>query len=96
MAHFSREQIFWGSADVHIGHRKSATAEPAGTSVNQHRKIADVDVVKNSSVTTTELSPLATIRPYSVLGRLSGLYFLTRSPAIAEGPRDAGVPVEIW
>jgi len=21
---------------------------------------------------------------------------LTRSPAIAEGPRDAGVPVEIW
>jgi len=20
----------------------------------------------------------------------------TRSPAIAEGPRDAGVPVEIW
>jgi len=25
------------------------------------------------------------------------LYFLhTRSPAIAEGPRDAGVPVEIW
>ena len=29
-----------------------------------------------------------------------GLYELsidtTRSPAIAEGPRDAGVPVEIW
>ena len=23
-------------------------------------------------------------------------YFCTRSPAIAEGPRDAGVPVEIW
>ena len=22
--------------------------------------------------------------------------FITRSPAIAEGPRDAGVPVEIW
>jgi len=21
---------------------------------------------------------------------------LTRNPAIAEGPRDAGVPVEIW
>jgi len=21
---------------------------------------------------------------------------ITRSPAIAEGPRDAGVPVEIW
>ena len=26
--------------------------------------------------------------------RLQSLY--TRSPAIAEGPRDAGVPVEIW
>ena len=23
-------------------------------------------------------------------------HFKTRSPAIAEGPRDAGVPVEIW
>ena len=23
-------------------------------------------------------------------------HFTTRSPAIAEGPRDAGVPVEIW
>jgi len=22
--------------------------------------------------------------------------FMTRNPAIAEGPRDAGVPVEIW
>jgi len=71
-------------ADVHIGHRKSATAEPAETSVNRRRKIADVDVVKNSSVTTTELSLLprwlATIGPYSVLGRLSGLYFLKTAP----------------
>jgi len=25
-----------------------------------------------------------------------GGFFITRSPAIAEGPRDAGVPVEIW
>ena len=24
------------------------------------------------------------------------IFVLTRSPAIAEGPRDAGVPVEIW
>jgi len=23
-------------------------------------------------------------------------YITTRNPAIAEGPRDAGVPVEIW
>jgi len=26
----------------------------------------------------------------------SGIYTSTRSPAIAEGPRDGGVPVEIW
>jgi len=24
------------------------------------------------------------------------VYRKTRNPAIAEGPRDAGVPVEIW
>jgi len=35
----------YGSADVHIGHRKSATSEPDGTSVNR-RQIADVVVVK--------------------------------------------------
>jgi len=29
-------------------------------------------------------------------GRTHGLTVITRSPAIAEGPRDAGVPVEIW
>jgi len=57
------------------------TSEPAGTSANQRRQGADVDVVKNSSVvTTTELSPaplwLATIKPYSVLGGLSGRCFL--------------------
>ena len=28
--------------------------------------------------------------------RLVKGYMKTRSPAIAEGPRDAGVPVEIW
>jgi len=27
---------------------------------------------------------------------LHGKAIMTRSPAIAEGPRDAGVPVEIW
>jgi len=44
-------------ADVDIGHGKSATAEPAGTSVNRRQQIADVDVVKNSSVVmTTERS----------------------------------------
>jgi len=31
---------------MHIGHRKSATSEPAGTSANQRRQVADVDVVK--------------------------------------------------
>jgi len=41
---------------------------------------------------------------FSVLHYTISIYFLswcayewqTRSPAIAEGPRDAGVPVEIW
>jgi len=28
--------------------------------------------------------------------RIISLIMYTRSPAIAEGPRDAGVPVEIW
>jgi len=32
----------------------------------------------------------------SAYGSHSGHLNLTRSPAIAEGPRDAGVPVEIW
>jgi len=27
---------------------------------------------------------------------MTGAQNLTRNPAIAEGPRDAGVPVEIW
>jgi len=35
-----------GSADVHIGHQKSATSEPAGTSENWRRQVADVDVIK--------------------------------------------------
>ena len=35
-----------GSADVHIGHQKSVTSEPAGTSMNWRRQITDVDVVK--------------------------------------------------
>jgi len=77
-----------GSADVHIGHRKSVTSEPAGTSANWRRQVADVadvDVVKNSSaVTTTELSPppqwLATIERYSVLGGLSVCCFLKTAP----------------
>jgi len=64
------------SADVHIGHRKSVTSEPAGTSANRRRQVADVDVIKNSSVvTTTKLSLppqwLATIEPYSVVGGVS-------------------------
>jgi len=72
-------------ADVHIGHRKSATSEPAGTSANQRQQTADVDVVKNSSVvTTTKLLPppwwLATIELYSVLGDLSGRCFLKTAP----------------
>jgi len=29
-------------------------------------------------------------------GTHTGLAKQTRNPAIAEGPRDAGVPVEIW
>jgi len=64
-------------ADVHIGHQKSATSKPAGTSANQRQQVADVDVVKNSSVvTTTKLSPppwwLATIEPWAVsLGAVS-------------------------
>jgi len=73
------------SVDVHIGHQKSVTSEPAGTSVNRRRQITDVDVVKNSGVVpTTELSPplrwLATIKPYSVLGSLSGRSFLKTVP----------------
>jgi len=48
-------------------------------------KIANVDVVKNSSVvTTTKLSLpprwLATIKPYSVLSGLSGSCFLKTAP----------------
>jgi len=39
-----------GSADVHIGHRKLATTEPAGTSANRHRQTTHVDVVKNSTM----------------------------------------------
>jgi len=55
--------------------------QPAGTSANWRWQIADVDVIKNSSVvTTTELSLpplwLATIKPYRVLGGLSGCCFL--------------------
>jgi len=33
-------------ADVHIRHQKSSTLEPAGTSVNRRRQVADVDIVK--------------------------------------------------
>jgi len=49
------------------------------------RQVADVDVVKNSSVvTTTELSPpprwLATIEPYSVVGGVSGCCFMKTAP----------------
>ena len=29
-----------------MGHRKSATSEPAGTSANRRRQVADIDVVK--------------------------------------------------
>jgi len=53
-----KEDPKYGSADVHIGHRKSATSEPAGTSANRRHQVADVDVVKNGSVVTTiKLSP---------------------------------------
>jgi len=34
----------------------------------------------------------ANLTRYQILFRLNS----TRNPAIAEGPRDAGVPVEIW
>jgi len=66
-------------ADVHIGDRKSVTSEPAGTSANRRRQVADVDVVKNSSVvTTTKLSLppqwLATIESYSVVGSAWALF----------------------
>jgi len=49
------------------------------------RQVADVSVVKNSSVVTiNELSPpprwLATTEPYSVLGGLSGRCFLKTVP----------------
>jgi len=52
-----------------------ATLEPAGTLANRHPQVANVDVVKNSSVVaTTKLSPpprrLATIEPYGFLGCL--------------------------
>jgi len=30
-----------------LGHRKLATSEPAGTSANRRRQVADVDVIKN-------------------------------------------------
>ena len=36
----------YGSADVHIGHRKLATSEPAGTLANRRQQITGVDVVK--------------------------------------------------
>jgi len=35
------------------------------------------------------------VAKYSDFGPIDG-YISTRSPSIAEGPRDAGVPVEIW
>ena len=41
-------KFFYGSADVHIGHQKSATSEPVGTLANWRRQVADVDVVKNT------------------------------------------------
>jgi len=52
---------------------------------HQCRQIANVDVVKNNIVVmTTKLSPpprwLATIKPYSVLGGLSGRCCLRTAP----------------
>jgi len=41
-----RPSPFLASANVHIGHRKLATSEHAGTSTNRRRH-TDVDVVKN-------------------------------------------------
>jgi len=41
------------------------------------------------------LSLLSKIIEYVVTSN-QAIASLTRSPAIAEGPRDAGVPVEIW
>jgi len=43
--------------------------------------------------TTTRRGPTEPVKVYK---RLSSIAIITRSPAIAEGPRDAGVPVEIW
>ena len=59
--------------------------KPAGTSAHRRRQVADVDVVKNSSVvTTTELSPaprwLATIEPYTVVSGISGRSFMKTAP----------------
>jgi len=55
---------------------------------------------------TTHISPWATRGPHAPPTQLDFFGILlciwaycirkTRSPAIAEGPRDAGVPVEIW
>jgi len=89
------------SADVHIGHRKSVTSEPAGTSANRRRQVADVDVVKNSSVvTTTKLSPpprwLATIEPYSVVGSVSGRCFMKTAPHSFADLRESSKCCVIW
>ena len=45
----------------------------------------------HSSIRTCTLHKYA----YCLVDFLVTLH-LTRNPAIAEGPRDAGVPVEIW
>jgi len=84
-----------------IGHRKSVTSEPAGTSANWHWQVADVNVVKNSSVgTTTELSPpprwLATIEPYSVVGGVSGHCFMKTAPHSFADQRQLSKCRVIW
>ena len=61
---------------------------------HRRRQVADVDFVKNSSVVmTTELSPalrwLATIKPYSVLGGLSGRCFLKTARCYSADLRES-------
>jgi len=37
-----------------------------------------------------------TVHMHAMYSQTQNNTYTTRNPAIAEGPRDAGVPVEIW
>ena len=59
--------------------------------------VTDAVTVMSSTSALMKCVPLAAKKQSRYLGLTIGLRIVnTRNPAIAEGPRDAGVPVEIW